>query len=220
MIAAIETTGETCGVALFESETLLVEMRTEIPRAHDRLLASLFRQALDSVDVRPGQVEVMAVSVGPGSFTGIRIGLSFAVGFALATGAAIVQVSTLDAIAWDARNIGRTGRRSRVLSTIPAGRLGVYAALYEIEPEFRRLTAPYTVPTDQLSTLLDENVFAAGPGITAVARDCRDCIALDTEHLSARAVGIVGREMYRKGLSVTPEQVMPIYGSEGYLAGR
>ena len=92
MLAAIETTGDTCGVALFDDDRLVAELHAEIPRSHDRLLAKLFREALEIADARASEISVVAVSTGPGSYTGIRIGLSFALGLAMATGAGMIPV--------------------------------------------------------------------------------------------------------------------------------
>ncbi len=211
MLAAIETTGDSCAVALFEEGKLLVEYAAEMPRAHDRLLGTFFRRLFEAAGKEPGQVEAVALSVGPGSYTGIRIGVSFAVGFAMAAEVPVVPVSTLDAIAWRARPIGMVGGRTRVISLIPDRRGGVFAALYEIQPEFNRLTAPYNLPVDQLSPLLDENVFAAGPGVQMLDVAFADCIALDTELLTAAAVGEYGYRLFRQGITVAPDQVEPLY---------
>lgn len=211
MLAAIETTGDTCAVALFEQERMKVELHAEIPRAHDRLLARLFHECLEIADASPHDIATIAVSVGPGSYTGIRIGLSFAIGLALATGAGMIPVPTLDAIAYNVRDLGKVGHRSRVISLIPAGRLGVYAGLYEIQPDFRRLTDHRTITPDQISPLLDENVFAAGPGALLLDTSCLECIAIDSEVLTARAIGEHGVFLNRFGLEVPPEQVEPLY---------
>ncbi|MCB0711849.1 MAG: tRNA (adenosine(37)-N6)-threonylcarbamoyltransferase complex dimerization subunit type 1 TsaB [Ignavibacteriae bacterium] len=218
MLAAIETTGDSCAVAVLDGDRLLVELRAEMPRAHDRLLASLFRGALNMCSLTPEEVSVVALSVGPGSYTGIRIGMSFAVGFASAMGIPITPVSTLDSIAWSARSIGEVGGRNRVLSLIPDRRGGVYAALYEISPQFNRLTAPYNLPIDELVHLLDENVFAAGPGATLIGDKHADYIAHDTKRLTAVAVAEYGRDLFRRGITVEPDQIKPLYIS-GVITG-
>lgn len=213
MLAAIETTGDSCAVAIFDEGALLVEFAAEMPRTHDRLLGTFFRGLLRTVGKEADQVEAVALSIGPGSYTGIRIGVSFAVGFAMAAGIPIVPVSTLDAIAWRARSIGKVGGRTRVISLVPDRRGGVYAALYEIQPEFTRLTAPYNLPVDQLPPLLDENVFAAGPGVQMLDVAFADCIALNTELLTAAAVGEYGYRLFRQGITIQPDQVEPLYVS-------
>ncbi len=213
ILASIETTGDSCAVAVLEDERLLVELRAEMPRTHDRLLASFFRGALNTCSISAEEVNVIALSVGPGSYTGIRIGMSFAVGFACATGIPITPVSTLDSIAWNARSIGEVGGRSRVLSLVPDRRGGVYAALYEIFPQFNRLTAPYNIPLDELPPLLDENVFAAGPGAALIGPECSDYVAHDTKRLTAVAVAEYGRELFRRGITVRPDEIKPLYVS-------
>jgi tRNA threonylcarbamoyladenosine biosynthesis protein TsaB len=211
MLAAIETTGDTCGVALYEGDALCVELHVDIPRSHDRLLAMLFQEALTIASIKPRDLEAIAVSVGPGSFTGIRIGLSFAVGVALATGIGLVPVPTLDAIAYNVCDLGKVGHRSRVLSLIPAGRLGLYASLYQIQPEFRRLTESKTIPADQVPPLLDENVFAAGPGSRLVDQRHADAIAIDSETLTAQAVGKRGLAIFRSRGTVPVSDIEPLY---------
>ena len=211
MLAAIETTGETCGVALFEDDILRVELHASFGREHDRLLAWMFAQALEIARIRADEIESYAVSVGPGSYTGIRIGLSFAIGAALAHDRLIIPVPTLDAIAYDVRDLGRVGHRSRVISLVPAGSAGLFAALYEVQPEFRRLTDIRSVSLEQIPPLLDENVFAAGPGASLVEASCIDCVAVNSEILTARAVGRRALALRKSGVGCRPEEVEPLY---------
>jgi tRNA threonylcarbamoyladenosine biosynthesis protein TsaB len=211
MFAAIETTGDTCGVALLEGDALRVELHVDIPRSHDRLLAWMFREMLNIASITPRDIEALAVSVGPGSYTGIRIGISFAEGLALASGVRIVPVPTLDAIAFAASDLGKIAHRSRVISLVSAGKMGVYAGLYEVRPDFRRLTESRTVPIDQIPPLLDENVFVAGPGARLIDRSCMDSIAIDSEVLTARSVGERGLVLYRQGVGAEPAEVEPLY---------
>jgi tRNA threonylcarbamoyl adenosine modification protein YeaZ len=211
MLLAIETTGDTCGAALFEGTALRVESHIEIPRSHDRLLARTVAELLSIAGVEPASLSEIAVSVGPGSYTGIRIGLSFAIGLSMATDAALIPVPTLDAIAYNVRDLARVGHRSRVISLVPAGKLGVYASLYEIQPDFRKLTEARTIPIDQIPPLLDENVFAAGPGARLIPSVHLGAIAVDSETLTARAVGRRAIELRRAGVSARPEEIEPLY---------
>lgn len=211
MLAAIETTGDTCGIALFEGNQLLAELHVALPRIHDRLLATLFQQALDVVGKPASDLSAIAVSTGPGSYTGIRIGVSFAIGIALGTGLPIIPVPTLDAIAYSLRALAKASRRSRILSVIPAGRLGLYASLFQVIPEFLRLTDAGAISPEQAPTLLDENVLAAGPGIAQLKPQYSDCIAYGTAQLTARAVGEHGIFLQSLGLICSPEQLEPLY---------
>ncbi len=214
MLAAIETTGDTCGVALFDGNRLLCELHAEIPRSHDRLLAHLYKELLSVTGVAPADVKRIAVSVGPGSFTGIRVGISFASGLALATGAVLIPVPTLEAIAYNLRHVAHISNRSRVISLVPAGRDRLYAALYQITPEFVTLTKSRAIAVKHIPTLLDENVLAAGPGAKLLDRSCNDSIVLGSESLTASAVGRMGLYLHYHGSGKTPEEVTPLYIGE------
>jgi tRNA threonylcarbamoyladenosine biosynthesis protein TsaB len=214
MLAAIETTGDTCGVALFEGNTLRAELHVEMPRAHDRLLAHLFNEMLATTGTRPRDIRGFAVSVGPGSYTGIRIGLSFAIGLSLGTGAAVIPVPTLDAIAYNVRYLGGVSHRSRVISLVDAGKQGLYAGLYEISPDFKKLTETKTIPVAQIPPLLDENIFAAGPGAALIEGSCTDCVAVDSERLTASAIGRYGLYLHYHGVGTAAEDVRPLYISD------
>ena len=135
-------------------------------------------------------------------------------------GIPITPVSTLDSIAWHARNIGEVGGRNRVLSLIQDRRGGVYAALYEISPRFNRLTAPYNLPIEELIPLLDENVFAAGPGADLIGPEYTDYIAHDTKRLTAVAVAEYGYDLFRRGIAVEPDHIKPLYISGVVTGGK
>ena len=214
MLAAIETTGDTCGVALFEGNALRAELYVDLPRAHDRLLAHLFCQALEIAGAKAKDIKTYAVSVGPGSYTGIRIGLSFAIGASLASGAEIIPVPTLDAIAFATRFLGKVSHRKRVIALVQAGRGDLYAGLYEIQPDFRRLTETRTIPVSQIPPLIDENIFVAGPGAILLEGSCADSIAADSERLTADAIGRHGLYLHYHGVGSTAREVQPLYISD------
>ncbi len=95
----IETAADTCAVALLDGSNPLVELAILTPRSHATRLAPLIREALAHAGAQPADLDVIAVSAGPGSYTGLRIGLSTAKGLCLASGAALAAVPTLDALA-------------------------------------------------------------------------------------------------------------------------
>lgn len=214
MLAAIETTGATCGVALFDGKTLRAEMHAEIPRAHDRLLADQFQRLLAAAEIKPSDVSMYAVSVGPGSFTGIRIGIAFALGAVLASNAQLVAVPTLDAIAYNVRALEQTGTHTRVLALVPAGRDTLFGALYEVLPEFRRLTEVRSVLPSHVPNLVDENVRVAGPGIAMLGIECLGSTIRESERLSARSIGRYGQHLFHNGVTTPPGDIRPLYISD------
>ncbi len=101
-LLAIETATPICGAALTSGETLVVEYRAAIRNAHGRLLTQTIDRILTDAGWQPDDIEALAVSIGPGSFTGLRIGLALAKGIALARGIPIAAVPTLEVLATQA----------------------------------------------------------------------------------------------------------------------
>jgi tRNA threonylcarbamoyladenosine biosynthesis protein TsaB len=125
-IVALETATRCGSCALLDGDRL-VERPVDLRGAGAVAgLAELLREE----SVAPGDVDAVAVSVGPGSFTGVRIGVAAAQGFCLATGARAVAVGTLDGLAWRAVGTEWDVEGRPLLASVDARRGEVYAALY------------------------------------------------------------------------------------------
>ena len=218
MIGVIETTGSACSVALFETNVSDAEREPEplattmsaVENAHDRLAADMFGDIFRIASREMSDLDAVAVAVGPGSYTGIRIGISLAIGIGVALQIPLIPVSVLDAIAWRCRRISRLSGRSRVLSLVPDRRGELYAALYNTDPRFQRLTAPYNIPSDDVLGMLDENIIAAGPG-AALVLDGDESLESPGIRVDATLIGLYAVELMRKGLCVAPAQIRPLY---------
>ena len=125
-ILAIDTATRRCNVALVRDGIVLAERSESGSSNHAGTLPRLVEEALGGVRLAPD--DAIAVTIGPGSFTGLRIGLSFAKGLAFAAGHRLVGVPTLDALALVA-----PADESRVCTVLDARKREVYAALYERE---------------------------------------------------------------------------------------
>ncbi len=111
---AIETSSDVCSVAAFSDGILIQEIRTDIARSHATQLVPMMERLLtESLDTH---IDVIAVSSGPGSFTGLRIGVSAAKGLAFARRARIVSVPTLTGIAHGVMKQSFTVQSSRTRS--------------------------------------------------------------------------------------------------------
>lgn len=95
MILAIETSSPVCGVSLHDSKTCLAEKILHEPRVHAEKLVGLTDELLKSQSVDLSKVEAIVVSSGPGSFTGLRIGMSFAKGLAFPSHIPLAGANTL-----------------------------------------------------------------------------------------------------------------------------
>jgi tRNA threonylcarbamoyladenosine biosynthesis protein TsaB len=98
-ILAIESATSTCSVALWRDGRVLAERSERTTSSHASTLPALLEAVLTAAGEKPARGNCVAVSIGPGSFTGLRIGLSFAKGLAVSARLVIVGVPTLDAYA-------------------------------------------------------------------------------------------------------------------------
>ena len=128
-ILAIETTGAACSVAFADGARVREDTRIA-PRRHNALVLEMIDTLLASAGVRPRELEAVAFSAGPGSFTGVRIGAAVAQGIAFGAGVAVVRVPTSEVMAEQVR------RRCDApgVTTVRPSRAGwVYAARYAFE---------------------------------------------------------------------------------------
>jgi tRNA threonylcarbamoyladenosine biosynthesis protein TsaB len=109
LLLAIETATDVCSVAVFGDGRLLASVSERRPRIHAERLVPMISELLRSVNFTPGELDVVALSSGPGSYTGLRIGAATAKGLLFSTGARLVAVSTLEALAWNRMRSGNTG---------------------------------------------------------------------------------------------------------------
>lgn len=127
-LLALETADTTCGVAVWHDGGCQAEAHIHRPRVHAARLTPLIEETLAHADVAASQVEAVAVSAGPGSYTGLRIGMSSAKGFAMAVGCPLVTVSTLEAAAHALAPWVLPG--DMVVAALDARRNDVFAAAY------------------------------------------------------------------------------------------
>ena len=163
----IETAADVCAVALLDGDDVLVRSAIHVPRSHGRRLAPLVAEALAHAGRAPADLGLVAVSAGPGSYTGLRIGMATAKGLCLATGAGLAAVPTLRALACDADG--------PVLVALPSRRGEVYAALYDGDAELRGPTALALADlADWLPAAPPGGYGLGGPGAGRVAEAAPD----------------------------------------------
>jgi tRNA threonylcarbamoyladenosine biosynthesis protein TsaB len=102
-LLAVETATTRLSVAVMEGSRVLVRADTETSGRHAKYLISTIDELLKSQQLSLADVQGLAVSIGPGSFTGLRVGLATMLGFRMATGLPLAAVPTLEAMAWNLR---------------------------------------------------------------------------------------------------------------------
>ncbi len=125
MLVAIDTATEQASLALHDGFELRAEHTWEAPRRHTAELTSRLASAMEGLLLAPQQLEGVAVTRGPGSFTGLRIGMAVAKGLALAHGLPLIGVSTLDVVA-----AAQGHDRRPLCAVLEAGRGRICVATY------------------------------------------------------------------------------------------
>ncbi len=165
-LLALETATSTCGVAVLDDDTVVAEAHLHRPRVHAERLTPLVENVLDHADVTPAALDAVAASMGPGSYTGLRIGVSTAKGWALSADAAFVGVPTLEAYAASLRPVAAPG--DVMCALLDARREEVYAGAYRRTTEGMDEHASATaLPVDDLSDWMgtvDGRLWLAGDG--------------------------------------------------------
>lgn len=168
LILAFESSAKAASVALCRDGALISQYSQCSALTHSRTLLPMAEDMMKNAELSLGDVDLIAVAHGPGSFTGIRIGVSTVKGLAWALDKLCVGVSTLEAMAW--HGLARGGY---ICPVMDARRGQVYNALFKIENGApTRLTEDRPIALSELSDelrALDAPVFLVGDG-TALAK--------------------------------------------------
>jgi len=161
-------TSHAAGSVAAASAGQVVERRLGMPRDHARRLAAVLAEATAALGWRPAAVELVAVVSGPGSFTGLRVGVTTAKAVAWASGATLVAVNAFDVVAVaTARELGRD---VPLAICFDAGRGDVYAALATPDvasPSRWRLGRAALVPAAGWPDTLPHDCIVTGPALAS-----------------------------------------------------
>ena len=165
-ILNIETSGKTCSVALTREGVLEFDLENSDGMKHAELLAPFVKRAMEEVKRKEWKLDAVAVSIGPGSYTGLRIGLSLAKGLAFSLGVPLIGVSTLKILAVKAmfRNFNFTGEEI-LAPMIDARRMEVFTGAYDFALNALEGPAPMILDENSYASLLAEReVWFMGDG--------------------------------------------------------
>lgn len=151
-ILSLDTSALVAAVAVTEDDRLLGEYMLNHRKTHSQQLIAMIRELLDSLELAPGDMDVFAASTGPGSFTGLRIGVTTIKAMAYATGKPVVSVPTLDAMAYNIPISSFT-----ICPVMDARNNQVYTALYDWKDNAqKRITEYLGIPISELVKLIKD----------------------------------------------------------------
>lgn len=161
MLLAIDTSTDVSGVALRNEQGTLAEAVWQSGRRHAEQVLPMIDKLLEYVAAEPSHVQAVAVATGPGSWNGLRVGMSLAKGLATARNLPLVGVPTLDIVAY--------GLRMAHATLVPMVRLGrdrYGVAVYQTTP-WQRLTPFQNLALDELPALSDAALFCGDVDVAA-----------------------------------------------------
>ena len=156
-IILIETSTALCSVAFAENGEIVSYRESSAPKAHASLTAVFIQEALEERGLTLADCDAVCVSMGPGSYTGLRVGVSTAKGLCFGAGKPLLAVGTLDTLvaqAFASVSAGENVEYRYVIPMIDARRMEVYTAVYEIAGNDARQI------TETAPAIIDENSFA------------------------------------------------------------
>lgn len=167
VILNIETSGHVCSVALTKDGMVEYQLDNDEGMNHAEVLAPFVEECMQEIDRKGEKLDAVAVSIGPGSYTGLRIGLSLAKGLAFSLSIPLIGVPTLKILAVKAmfRNLPWTGDEI-LLPMIDARRMEVYAAAYDFALNALIEPRPEVVTPESWAELLSSGrqVWLMGDG--------------------------------------------------------
>lgn len=218
-ILAVDTATEACSAALLVGDKVFSRWE-EAPRDHTRKILPMVQAVLEDAGISLDQLDAIAFGRGPGSFTGVRIGISVAQGLAFGAGVPLIGISTLAAMA---QGVYRLEGATRVLSAIDARMNEVYFGRYELQAECMQLVGEEVVSEPSLlvaeltaDAALTGSWSAVGTGFETygetLANLAEDLVRSQAVRFPAALDMLpLARAAWLAGEAVAVEQATPVY---------
>lgn len=218
-LLAIETATAWQSVALVQDGRVLALAEQDAEGSHARSLMGVIDRVLRETGLSLRDVQGLALSIGPGSFTGLRVGLATMLGFRAVLGTPVIPVPTLEAMAWNLREV-----KGLLVPVLKSRHNEVYWAAYEwlSGPVLRTRIAEQVGPPSSVAHALQgtETGTLFGDGWQAYGQDIRQAIESvggkihevmpDQQHPSAVSVALAARRLVDSG-QVPQGNIVPLY---------
>lgn len=196
-ILSIETTTALCSVALHQDGKLCYSCESQEEGVHGKKLTRLIEQALQKVEIQANQLAAIAISNGPGSYTGLRIGLATAKGLCFGLDLPLITLNTLDimAAAWDKKT------NSLLLPMIDARRMEVYAAILDPQNETTVVKTQAVILEPDTFQSINQKLIAFGNGAMKWQETCHHpLIEFSEAHPfpEAKNMGLLALKQFQK----------------------
>ena len=218
-ILGIETATQICSAAIIEDDKLLADYRLNIKNIHAKGLFRIIEHLCNMTDTEINGLDGIAISIGPGSFTGLRIGLSTVKGLVISSGTPVTTVSTLQALAFQA-----PASYGIICPIIKSRNREYYAAIYERKNGKDHLIKDVTVVTyDELLSFLPPRTLLIGhTGDLSNINFSEKEITIAPDHFSvpgAFNIAVLGLQQIKQNNISDIDTLEPLYYQE-FIAGK
>ncbi len=208
---AIDSTAKAASAALLKGNTVIAEYTQNTGHTHSETMLPMAEAVMKAAGVTPDTVDLFAISAGPGSFTGVRIGISLIKGMCFGKSKPIAAISSMDSLA---RNL--EGFDGIICPVMDARRNQVYTAVFR---DGVRLTEDMLIPCSELKDMLAEfecPIYFTGDGYELAKKLIELPNIKDTpvrlRLQNAVSVALEGIKCYNENINIfTDTEVMPIY---------
>lgn len=215
-ILGIESSSLVASVAIVEDETTMAEYTVNFKKTHSQTLLPMIDEMVKLLEIDLSTVDAIAVSGGPGSFTGLRIGSATAKGLGLALHKPLIHVPTLDATAYNLY-----GTEALICPIMDARRNQVYTGIYRFKESFEIVHGQDAMDIDELIGILNsmrEPVIFLGDGVPVFRSRIEETLTVRAlfapAHVNrqrASAVAALGAVYFKEGKTETAMEHKPDY---------
>ena len=215
-ILGIESSSLVASVAIVEDGVTMAEYSVNFKKTHSQTLLPMIDEMVRLLGIELSTIDAIAVSGGPGSFTGLRIGSATAKGLGLALSKPLIHVPTLDATAYNL-----FGTSALICPIMDARRNQVYTGIYRFEKEFTVVREQDAMDMGQLIQILNgmgEPVIFLGDGVPVFEKQIQDAVTVPFRfapaHVNrqrAAAVAALGAVYFAGGKTETAAEHRPDY---------
>ena len=164
-ILAIESSTGVASVGLFQGARLLGNINYHKERMHAQYLAPMIARLLQDLEVKAEELQAVLVSKGPGSYTGLRVGVSTAKGLCMALEIPLISMSSLEMLAWQVISFAKK-QDALICPMIDARRMEVYTAVYDQELREIYPVSAHILTPDSFKDMLDsQSLIFVGDGV-------------------------------------------------------
>jgi len=205
-ILALETATNLCSVCLANRDIPLIEHTIYIPNITDQMLAQIVKRIVDETNLTFDQLCAVAVSSGPGSFTGLRIGAAFAKGLCFDNKIKLVPVPTLSAMAFACLKFAQLIKPERIIVVLPSHKDIYYYQFFDTDGNE---TSNVNLGTlDELRAIVRNNdfLYSSSPVDIPVANKLEI-----RNYLTAKHIAQFGWNLYTSGMTTSPADFVPQY---------